>query len=74
MRRIISILMIARLIQRLMRGSRRPGPRGHRRFDEPRQGSGRFDQARGSGNGNPGSNRREPIEGSVTRRDSERND
>lgn len=64
MRRIISILMIARLIQRLINGSRRSGGYRQRRFDEPRQGSGR--PARSS--------EREPIEGSVVKRDSEHKD
>ena len=71
MRRIISILMIARLIQRLINGSRRSGGYRQRRFDEPGQGSGR--QERSSGPGRSASEH-EPIEGSVVKRDSEHKD
>jgi hypothetical protein len=75
MRRIISILMIARLIQRLINGSRRPGPRRHqqRRFDEPPQGAPQTGSQAARDEASKGESR-PPIEGEVTGRDDERRD
>jgi len=74
MRRIISILMIARLIQRLINGSRQPGGhRRQRRFDEPPQGGGPTG-SRSSTDSSPRGESRPPIEGEVTGRDRERRD
>ncbi len=74
MRRIISILMIARLIQRLINGSRRGGGRRHqRRFDEPRQG-GPQSGSNPTKDTSSRSESRPPIEGEVTGRAGQRRD